>query len=291
MGEGPHLRCRRNPRVLAFVAAHRVRKRAVLSAVLREARRALRRAGFVGSPPPYDPVAIAAACGVTAVREVPHLPLDAALVKRPDGHFEILIRPGRSPGRRHFAILHEVAHTFFARASRDLAALTADSVIQTADEEERLCDAAAAEMLLPATALRRRLRTMELTWTAIEDLAHAFRASISATTLRVAQLTTGPILIQRWWREADGTFACSTVAAKGVLSPLASRRSRTIMPPEYVAWALAQRRPVRDHLTSTGQYVAGKWTRLWVFLRTTKNSRSGAELWTLIRPKDDSSPS
>jgi hypothetical protein len=138
---------------------------------------------------------------------------DAALVDRGD-HYLIYTASGISRGRRNFSAFHEMAHTFFLEASKErkpfLSPAEQELLRSSYQEEERLCNIAATEFLLPTDPFQENLRDMEISWESIRFLATRFEASLEATARRVGEFYEGPLLIARW-KMSGGNLQSSVI--------------------------------------------------------------------------------
>src|SRR5262245_30533845 len=100
--------------------------------------------------PPFDPFRFAQALGVS-VEFCDGLTLDGKLTKTREGQLLVRLRRNQHPARMRFTLAHELAHAFFYEdlASLDQKEGHSKALVSYDDEEERLCDRAAAEMLMP----------------------------------------------------------------------------------------------------------------------------------------------
>lgn len=103
----------------------------------------------------------------------------------------ILYNPDRPQGRVAFSLGHEIAHTFFPTTSggaRFREMCNSDS--REANELERLCDAGAAEILMPINEFR---EAVGLAWSLSEvpRLTQRFGASFEACAFRLASAHPG----------------------------------------------------------------------------------------------------
>jgi hypothetical protein len=67
-----------------------------------------------------------------------------------------------------------------------------------AKAKERLCDIAAAELLMPESVFKRYLSDFDVSALSIERLARVFQASISATAIRIAEVSPEPCIALVW---------------------------------------------------------------------------------------------
>lgn len=163
-----------------------------LEVVLERARELVADARAIGwSGPPFDPVVLA---GLQTIRARPSdAPMDSdALIRAlADGSLEIVWNDSSAVTRRNFSICHELGHTLFPDAYevvRHRSARRRD----LEDELERLCDAAAAEMLMPAEEFAQDLVGCDLTGDTVVALARRYVASPEAAARRIATLSERP---------------------------------------------------------------------------------------------------
>ncbi len=196
--------------------------------------------------PPFDPHKYAAACGVRKVVRT-DMALDGRLVFS-NGGFEIYVRSSHSEQRQNFTIAHETAHTFFLasqvkgkldRAESGIGYFTDD------DEEEYLCDMAAAEMLMPEQCFTERLFAYGPSVRSILRMSGEFRVSLHALALRMKELGQWKVLITKWAQKKD------------VLEPEWSYPSKGLRLGMH-EWLLAPRGPI--HRSLEKGYAVGKET-------------------------------
>ncbi len=109
--------------------------------------------------------------------------------------------------RRRWTLAHEYAHFL---VSRDRAEVTLVSHRRPAPETERFADAFAANFLMPRSGLLRRFNELKrssagpVTAAALVQLAHAYRVSVQALTLRLEDLRL--VRPGTWDRLRDNNF-------------------------------------------------------------------------------------
>jgi hypothetical protein len=129
--------------------------------------------------PPTDLEALGGRLGILRFEAEP-LPISGEL-RREAGGFVVTYSTFLSPPRRRFTIAHEMGHAIFE--------CTGPNCPRSGKELERLCDMLATELLMPRQAfLRESGGADNLSWRKIDELAHLFRTSLSATSLRCAEL-------------------------------------------------------------------------------------------------------
>lgn len=257
----------KNPRVSALVARFGSRSLRSPKAIIRRlAERTLKEASFRHEPPPVDPVAVARARGISAVQEVDNIPADAVL-KRVDGNLVICVSRRAPRVRRNFSILHEVGHTFFAEAARDLPLLNEaqqEGLRKHYGEEERLCDLAAVELLLPRSAFGNALRQVEeLDWKAIRGLAERFQASAEATLRRIGEVSRASLSVERWTETPDNEWQYQTLVCSRDLRQLLAASDRTLSR-ALLHRALAERSLLPHALTIPGRPTRYRAEVVWI---------------------------
>ena len=104
---------------------------------------------------------------------------------------QILYNPDRPPGRQAFSVAHEIAHTFFPSTSggarfREMTACDSHEM----SELEMLCDAGAAEVLMPKEEFQ-ALVAGDWSMESVERLIEDFGSSREATVFRLASAYPG----------------------------------------------------------------------------------------------------
>lgn len=129
----------------------------------------------------------------------------AALLKFKDGYV-IKVNEKHHPARQNFSIAHEIGHTLFSELkleeyirSIEYRTFNPQALIRSrSSARERLCDAAATELLMPEAVFKKYLTSFGLSANSIEPLAHIFRTSIPATAYRIAEVSEEPCLVLIW---------------------------------------------------------------------------------------------
>ena len=147
LGAGPGVPGREQTEERAALDMVRARARAALA----EADDLLRRVDPNWSPPPYDPLLVAQALGIRCVRmERPSASSRPALLCRHEDRPTILYRDG-GDARTRFNLFHEIAHTLFPDFRENpLLSRRGPRLFEPDGRLEKLCDAAALELMMPA---------------------------------------------------------------------------------------------------------------------------------------------
>lgn len=186
--------------------------------------------------PPFLPHKYAAIRGVKKVVTA-DMALDGRLVFS-DGGFEIYVRSSHVEGRRNFTIAHETAHTFFLAPNAENGLDRSESGIgyfTENDDEEFLCDVAAAEMLMPEQCFRERQFVYGPSVRSVFRLAEEFKASLHAVARRIREVGPWKLLVTRWRLRDD------------LLEPIWSYPSRVLNFGPF-EWLLQVRGPIRESL-------------------------------------------
>lgn len=141
-----------------------------------------------------------------------HGELDALLLRQADGYI-MKVNANHHPVRQNFSCAHEIGHTFLHELNRPLS-LDNDEFRGAKSNavgraKERLCDIAAAELLMPEPVFERYLAGFGVSVNSIERLAYTFRVSIPAAAIRVAEVNMEPcvaILWKRWQKAKSQGF-------------------------------------------------------------------------------------
>ncbi len=170
---------------------------ATLAALPREsAERVVER--YWGASVPVDPVTIAEQLGILVV-EVPISDLEACLVVGPEYAVIAVSSLLEDPGRRRFAVAHEVGHYVL---HRNQASVFRDEAIDLAGREEwdRDASAFAAALLVPEAQLRRR---GPVGWPSMEQanaIAREFQTSLTGAALRLVDRADEASMLVAFWQ-------------------------------------------------------------------------------------------
>jgi hypothetical protein len=176
--------------VEALLAFHNERKpKPLIQRLARERVAYAKSMGWFG--PPYCPKILASILGIRC-RLVQHdIGGDGRILPYRDGKLWIEYRDNPFPERQRFTIFHELAHTLFPDFCHFLPKHHKPGVkLKDPEQEfESLCDAGAAEMLLPLEDFTTDLAGHDIfNFKAIHSLRKRYEASIDATTHRFIDL-------------------------------------------------------------------------------------------------------
>jgi IrrE N-terminal-like domain len=165
----------------------------------------------VGQPgPPFSPFEYARALGL----KIEYRPVQAEgiFVDDPTEGARIVLPPPEhgmtASGRRrlNFTVAHEIAHFVIRRTLTDVVPLSTLKLRSGSSEEEQLCNAFAAELLMPASKIRHELSPQKLDPEAILRLSERFDVSVKALLCRARDFF--PDAVQSIiWASADGRIS------------------------------------------------------------------------------------
>ena len=138
--------------------------------------------------PPFCPRVLASTLGIR-VEERQVLTGEAQLIPLEDGKFRIDFDPRAAAVRQNYSIDHEIAHTLFP----DCAERRRHRGATRFNELERLCQVAAAEMLLPEDAFRRASARCGVSLDHVVEIGATFAASHEAVVRRLVALSEEPV--------------------------------------------------------------------------------------------------
>ena len=165
--------------------------------------------------PPFLPEEYARLAGIKRIEKADlghdRADIGAVLLRFRDGYV-IKANQNQNLPRQRFSCAHEIGHILLGEL--ELEPLMEDVEFRTSNPQgqaknrqssrERLCDAAATELLMPETVFKKHLSRLGASINSIEWLANIFKVSISSTAIRIAELSTEPC-IALLWRLRPGT--------------------------------------------------------------------------------------
>ena len=141
--------------------------------------------------PPFDPERLA---GLQRITEIDRcdITFDACLLPTAAG-FRVQVCKYHTRGRQNFSIAHEIGHTFLIELEPALGGARREmnlssSSTANSDLVERLCDAAATELIWPTHVFQRDTWDSGVSLEAVVNLAGRYKASVSATARRFAEV-------------------------------------------------------------------------------------------------------
>ena len=161
--------------------------------------------------PPFLPVEFARLCGVKRIEKADLGSTSAVLLRFHDG-FVIKVNENHNLARQNFSCAHEIGHTVFGELElepyiqrieyRTFNPQARDRIRAAA--RERLCDAAATELLMPEAVFKKYLSGYGTSIYSVERLANIFRVSIQTVAIRIAELSEERCIAIMWqlWKKA-----------------------------------------------------------------------------------------
>ena len=148
-----------------------------------------------------------------------HPGIDAMLVPLSEGYSVVINE--RAPGtRRAYSLAHELAHIMLLELEPSAEGVPKAKRYRSANErwkaEERLCDAIAAELLMPEEKFLEELRRFGRSIEHLPRLADVFGTSLTSTAIRFWELLPEPCHLISWKPRAQ---------ARGVITPIWQMRN------------------------------------------------------------------
>ncbi len=155
--------------------------------------------------PPFLSEEFARLQGIERIVRVDLGETSALLLRFHDGYV-IKVNQKHNEARQNFSCAHEIGHILFSelkleRYISNIEYRTFDpqrSVKLRTRARERLCDAAATELLMPELVFGKYLSGFGVSIESVERLANIFRVSIQATARRIAEVSEEPCIALRW---------------------------------------------------------------------------------------------
>ena len=151
--------------------------------------------------PPVDLISLSRRWGVSSVETGP-IASDAILLPGQSG-YRIILKAASGQGggpRQNFSFAHELGHLLLHQTGykgiADLQAKHRDR--SNGNEEERLCDQIAAEILMPRDAFEKDGQRLDWRLESLPAMGNLYRTSIAATASRMIQLMGETCLMGVW---------------------------------------------------------------------------------------------
>jgi hypothetical protein len=119
----------------------------------------------------------------------------------------MVLRRDLPAGRINFTVAHEICHTFFYERVPEIK-FASHAVDQ---EEERLCNCGAEEILMPALDVRRRVKDKPVSLDVLQMMASHYRVSTPAMFIRLRRLGLWRAELVVWHEMTNGEFAVKRV--------------------------------------------------------------------------------
>lgn len=137
---------------------------------------------------------------------------DARLVRKGNRGFVRVNRDIAEPGRKRFAIAHELGHFEIHKEVSQLSACTSQDMIGSYKGSTTEIEANwfAAELLMPKSHFIKKQNDQFPSFAVVRELADYFRTTLIATAIRLAELSEERVAIVicesgkvRWWRASN----------------------------------------------------------------------------------------
>ncbi len=156
--------------------------------------------------PPFLPEEYSRLVNIRKIQETNLGDTSALLLKFYDGYV-IKVNQDHSQVRQNFSCAHEIGHILFSdlkleKYLHSIEYKTFDPRKTTdlrASSRERLCDAAAAELLMPELVFRKHLSTFGISIGSVELLANVFKVSLQSAIRRMAEVSIKPCVAILWY--------------------------------------------------------------------------------------------
>ena len=161
--------------------------------------------------PPFLSEEYAPLLGIKRIEKADLGEVSAILIKLHEGDV-IKVNQNHNSARQNFSCAHEIGHALLSKLKIEPCIEEFEfrtfnpqaPAIARAKARERLCDAAATELLMPEAVFKKYLSGFGISIKSLEWLANIFRVSIISTAIRIAELSAEPC-IALLWRLRPGT--------------------------------------------------------------------------------------
>lgn len=155
--------------------------------------------------PPFLPEEFARLQGIKKIVKTDLGKTSALLLRFNDGPV-IKVNQNHNLGRQNFSCAHEIGHILFSelKLERRIEAVEFRTfnpqahTIARGKAKERLCHAAATELLMPELVFRKYLSGFGVSINSIDQLASIFKVSLQTTAIRIAEVSPEPCLALLW---------------------------------------------------------------------------------------------
>ena len=155
--------------------------------------------------PPFLPEEFIRFQGIERIEKADLANTSAVLLRFQDGYV-IKVNQKHSLARQNFSCTHEIGHLLLGelKLERYIQSIEYRTFDPQGEREsraaarERLCDAAATELLMPELIFGKHLSGFGVSVESIERLANIFRASRPSVAIRIAEVSVEPCLALLW---------------------------------------------------------------------------------------------
>lgn len=138
--------------------------------------------------------------------------VDAMLIPLGD-HYVIALNELTQRSRQTYSLAHEIGHLVVFqdgkfKSGMECAVRYRNGSRQNGNvDEERLCEAIAAELLMPTELFEKEVRNLGYTLRNIPILSKVFNTSITSTAIKFWEVIREPCILIRWYIDAKREFA------------------------------------------------------------------------------------
>jgi len=155
--------------------------------------------------PPFLPEEFARLQGIKEIVKENLGEQSAVLLRLHDGYV-IKVNQNHNLARQNFSCAHEIGHNLLRDLKIELNTENIEyrtfnpqaHAIARARDKERLCNTAAAELLMPESVFRKYLSGFGVFVHSVERLANIFRVSMKPAAIRIAEVSVEPCLALLW---------------------------------------------------------------------------------------------
>lgn len=157
--------------------------------------------------PPFSPADYGKILGVREIvqQDFGKSKLSGMLLKFHD-HYVIKLNKNQNLARQNFSCAHELGHILFTELQLGFYTQTIEYRTfnpsarnkARADARERLCDAAATELLMPEAIFKKHLSNSDVSISTITQIADTFDVSVQAAAKRTSELSSEPCMVIVW---------------------------------------------------------------------------------------------
>jgi len=164
--------------------------------------------------PPFLPEEFLPLQGIKEIVKMDLGEVSAVLFKLHDGDV-IKVNANHHPVRQNFSCAHEIGHTLLSELKLEHYAENVEFrtfnpqalAMARAGAKERLCNAAATELLMPESIFRKYLLNFGIAINSVEQLAAIFRVSVPAAAIRIAEVSPEPCIALLWRQQRNKSKA------------------------------------------------------------------------------------
>jgi len=156
--------------------------------------------------PPFLPEEFARLQDIKEIVKTDLGEVSAVLLRFGDGNV-IKVNEKHNPVRRNFSCAHEIGHNLLRELKIELNTENIECrtfnpqacATAVGKARERLCNVAAAELLMPELVFKKYLSGFGVSINSIERLANIFKVSLQTTAIRIAEVSVEPCLALLWF--------------------------------------------------------------------------------------------